>query len=73
MNKIQPRYKNIWFWFGLVATFLNATGIVPEDLKTWDILIDKIVAVLMNPYALGCAVIAIVAVFVNPKTKGIKD
>nr|DAW87649.1 MAG TPA: holin [Bacteriophage sp.] len=70
MNK---RSRNVWFWIGLVGVVLTAMGINPEMLTSWGAVKDSLIALISNPYMIGCVVIAVVGVFVDPTTKGLKD
>lgn len=70
MNK---RSRNVWFWIGLVGVVLTAMGINPEMLTSWGVVKDSLIALISNPYMIGCVVIAVVGVFVDPTTKGLKD
>lgn len=67
------RYKNIWFWIGIGATILAAMGVAPEMFTSWGAVYDAFFALISNPYQLGCVILAIIGVFVNPTTKGLKD
>lgn len=67
------RYKNIWFWVGLIGVALTAMGIDPESLTSWNILFDNILEFIKNPVAIGSTVLAILGIFVDPTTKGVKD
>lgn len=69
----KNRFKNIWFWLGIVGVVGTTLGIDTTTLTTWGALKDTIMEVLKNPYMLGSAVLAVVGIFVNPNTPGIKD
>ncbi len=71
MNK--DRFKNPWFWVGLVGVVLTATGMDPEMFTSWGALCDAVLDVLKNPFLLGTAALAVLGVFVEPTTKGLKD
>lgn len=70
MNK---RSRNVWFWIGLVGVVLTAMGINPEMLTSWSAVKDSLIALISNPYMIGCVIVAVVGVFIDPTTKGIKD
>lgn len=70
MNK---RSRNVWFWIGLVGVVLTAMGINPEMLTSWGAVKDSLIALISNPYMIGCVIVAVVGVFVDPTTKGLKD
>lgn len=70
---IPVRFKNVWFWIGLGATILAAMGVEPEMFTSWTLVWEAIVALVSNPFQLGCVIIAILGVIVDPTTKGIGD
>ena len=70
---LPVRMQNVWFWIGLVGTILVAMNVSPEMFTSWDLLWQEIVALFANPFRLGCVVLAIVGVFVDPTTAGIGD
>lgn len=75
MNKInlKVRIKNPYFWLGIISALLVAINISPEMITSWSIMKDNIIAVLQNPYKLGCAIIALVSYIVDHTTKGFSD
>lgn len=62
------RIKNPWFWIGIVSTILTAAQINPSDLKTWNILGQKIIDLVNNPYMLGLVILALIGNWNNPTT-----
>lgn len=70
---MNERFKNPWFWVGIVSVVLTATGMNPEMFTSWAALYQAILDVLRNPFLLGTAALAVLGVFVEPTTKGIKD
>ena len=69
----KVRIKNPYFWIGLIATILAAVGVSPECLTRWAILWEKIQALVGNPFAIGCMIVAIIGYVNDPTTKGISD
>ena len=69
----RVRFKNPYFWFGLVAVILAAIGVSPESLTSWGILLEQIKALLYNPFAMGCVAVALVGYINDPTTSGLKD
>lgn len=67
------RFKNPWFWVGLVGIILSASGVDPQTFTSWGALWDGILSVLQNPVQLAACFMAGLGVFVNPNTKGISD
>lgn len=70
---MNNRFKNIYFWLGLVGIIFTAAGVDFNTLTTWNLLLDSIFDVLKNPVAVMSVVMAIVGVFVDPSTPGITD
>ena len=70
---IPVRLRNVWFWIGLGAVILSAMGVEPAMFTTWDLVWEAIVSLVCNPFRLGCVIIAILGVFVDPTTKGVSD
>ena len=69
----KVRIKNPYFWIGLIATILAAIGVSRGCLTSWAILWEKIQALVGNPFAIGCMIVAIIGYVNDPTTKGIKD
>lgn len=70
---IPVRFKNWAFWLGLGATILAAMNVSPEMFTSWDLLWQEVVSLFNNPFRLGCVVVAIIGVLVDPTTPGIGD
>lgn len=75
MSKInwKVRFKNPYYWIGLIAVILATTGISPESLTSWEILANDIKEFLGNPFAIGCVIVAIIGYNNDPTTYGLKD
>ena len=67
------RAKNPWFWVGLCGTILAAMGVSPEMFTSWAAVWDAIRSLFSNPFQIGCVVLAVLGVFVDPTTDGIGD
>lgn len=67
------RFKNPYFWFGLVGVVLTAMGIDPHTLTSWDVIFQAVKDLIANPVMLGSVILAITGVFVDPTCKGLKD
>ena len=65
--------KNPWFWVGLVGTILAAMGVSPEMFTSWGAVWDAICSLFSNPFQIGCVVLAVLGVFVDPTTDGVGD
>lgn len=67
------RYKNPWFYVGVFGMLLVAMGIDPETLTSWKLVGDAVMEFIKNPVAIFGAAAAMLGVFVDPTTKGVKD
>ena len=70
---LKVRIKNPWFWIGLAGVALTAIGVDPSTFTSWPAGWDGILAVLRNPVQLVTGILALLAVFIDPTTAGIKD
>ena len=70
---IPVRMKNIWFWISLLGVILTAMGISPEMLTSWGAVMQAIKDLISNPFMLGSVTIAVIGVFNDPTTAGLKD
>ncbi len=73
MNFNSDRFKNPYFWVGIIGVILTACNIDPSTLTTWHAVYVKLVEIVSNPYLMGSIVMALLGVFVDPNTKGITD
>lgn len=67
------RFKNPWFWVGLGGVILSAMGVSPEMFTSWGAVWDAICSLFSNPFQIGCVVLAVLGVFVDPTTDGVGD
>lgn len=67
------RFKNPWFWVGLFGTIFAAMGVSPEMFTSWEAVWVAIRSLFGNPFQIGCVVLAILGVFVDPTTAGVSD
>lgn len=70
---IPVRLKNPWFWVGVVSIIITAIGLDPTTMTSWGAVLDAVEAVFRNPVQLVTAVLAVLAVFVDPTTAGLTD
>ena len=70
---IRVRFKNPWFWVGLFGTILAAMGVSPEMFTSWGAVWEAVCSLFSNPFQIGCVVLAVLGVFVDPTTSGISD
>lgn len=67
------RLKNIWFWIGLLGVILSAMGVSADMFTSWTVVKEQFLTLINNPYMLFSVLIAVIGVFVDPTTKGLKD
>ena len=70
---IPVRFKNPWFWVGLGGVILSAMGVSPEMFTSWGAVGEAVLNQFSNPFQIGCVVLAVLGVFVDPTTSGISD
>lgn len=70
---MNDRYKNPYFWFGIIGIIFTAGGVKLEQLTSWNILLDNLIHIISSPFLLLSVIMAITGVFVDPTTKGLKD
>lgn len=70
---IPVRFKNPWFWVGLVGVVLSAMGVSADMFTSWGAVWSAIVNLVSNPFMLGSVAMAVLGIFVDPTTYGIGD
>ena len=59
---MKDRFKNPYFWFGLIGVICSAVNINIESITSWEILYKGILNVLGNPFLLLSVIMAITGV-----------
>ena len=72
-NLIKSRAKNIYFWLGIVSIVLSAADIDIQSMTSWSLLMDATIGIFMNPFKLSLVITAVLGVFVDTSTPGLKD
>lgn len=67
------RFRNPWFWVGVVSVALTAIGVDPQTFTSWAAVWDGILSVLSNPVQLVAMALAVLGVFIDPITPGLTD
>lgn len=70
---IPVRFKNPWFWVGIGGVILTAMGVSPEMFTSWSAVFDAVKNLVSNPFMLGCVILAVLGIFIDPTTSGICD
>lgn len=69
----KVRFKNPYFWLGLIGIILTAMGVSPEMFTSWSIVAEQIKDLVTNPFMLVSVSVAIIGYCLDPTTKGISD
>jgi hypothetical protein len=69
MKKILERLKSPVVLLGLLAIVISVSGISPENMTEWSILIDNIVGIFKNPFVLLSIIGSVFAFLNNPTDK----
>lgn len=70
---MKNRIKNPYFWLGLGGIIFSSAGVDFKTLTSWNLLGDALLSILANPVAVVAVAAAIIGVFVDPSSKGLKD
>lgn len=70
---MKNRLKNPYFWLGLGGIIFSSAGVDFNTLTSWSLLGDALLSILANPVAVVAVAAAVIGVFVDPSTKGLKD
>lgn len=70
---IKERFKNPFFILGLFGIIFSAAGVNVETLTNWSLLWESILGILGNPFLLASVIAAVLGVFVDPSTRGLRD
>lgn len=70
---MKNRLKNPYFWLGLGGVIFSSAGVDFNTLTSWNLLGESLLNILANPVAVVAVAAAIIGVFVDPSTKGLKD
>ncbi len=70
---MKNRVKNPYFWLGLGGVIFSAAGVDFKTLTSWSLLGNALLDILANPVAVVAVAAAVIGVFVDPSTKGLKD
>ena len=67
----NPKFKNPYFWLGLVSIIFASAGVDMNTLTSWNALGQAILGILQNPVAVMAVVGGILGVFNDNGTKGL--
>ena len=67
----NPKFKNPWFWLGLVSIIFASAGVDMNTLTSWNALGQAVLGILQNPVAVMAVIGGILGVFNDNGTKGL--
>ena len=67
----NPKFKNPYFWLGLVSIIFASAGVDMNTLTSWNALGQAVLGILQNPVAVMAVVGGILGVFNDNGTKGL--
>ena len=65
------KFKNPWFWLGLVSIIFGSAGVDMNTLTSWNALGQAVLGILQNPVAVMAVIGGILGVFNDNGTKGL--
>lgn len=69
----KARSKNYMTYVGIIGIIFASAGINFDDLTSWSLLWGAVLSILNNPVAVVSVTVAIMGVFADTSTKGLKD
>lgn len=69
----KVRFKNPYFWIGLVGVIMATLGVRLEDFTSWSMVLEEIKNVAGNPFLFISVILAVIGVVADPTTKGVCD
>lgn len=67
----NPKFKNPYFWLGLVSIIFASAGVDMNTLTSWNALGQAVLGILQNPVAVMAVVGGILGVFNDNGTRGL--
>ena len=68
---MNEKLKNPYFWLSVFALIFSAAGIDFQTLTSWQLLIQALVDILMNPVAIVAIITAFLGIWNDNSTKGL--
>lgn len=69
----RVRFKNPYFWIGLIGILLMSIGVEASMLTSWELVFDNIVELIKNPFMIGSTFVALWGYIQDFTTEGIGD
>ena len=67
----NPKFKNPWFWLGLVSIIFGSAGVDMNTLTSWNALGQAVLGILQNPVAVMAVIGGILGVFNDNSVSGL--
>ena len=68
---MNEKFKNPYFWLSVFALIFSAAGIDFETLTSWQLLMQALVDILLNPVAIVAVITAFLGIWNDNSTKGL--
>ena len=68
---MKEKLKNPYFWLSVFALIFSAAGVDFETLTSWQLLIQALVDILLNPVAIVAVITAFLGIWNDNSTKGL--
>ena len=68
---MNEKLKNPYFWLSVFALIFSASGIDFQTLTSWQLLVQALVDILMNPVAIVAIITAFLGIWNDNSTKGL--
>ena len=68
---MNAKLKNPYFWLSVFALIFSSAGIDFETLTSWQLLVQALVDILMNPVAIVAIITAFLGIWNDNSTKGL--
>ena len=68
---MNGKLKNPYFWLSVFALIFSASGIDFQTLTSWQLLVQALVDILMNPVAIVAVITAFLGIWNDNSTKGL--
>ena len=67
----HPKFKNPYFYLGIVAVVFSAAGVDIATLSSWPLLAAALLSIVNSPFTLLCVILALLAMFNDNSTSGL--
>ena len=67
----NPKFKNPYFWLGLVSIIFASAGVDMNTLTSWNALGQAVLGILQNPVAVMAVIGGILGVFNDNSVSGL--